>query len=223
MSGRGRGVVRATYRRRLWIGVLAAGLSLAGAACSSETGGTSSSGPGAGGGGNPVGADLPKFASDFERTCVDGIGFPGSPAYKRTGKGPHLTVLMSKGESLWTQQTPSDGDYPRGWLAGIGQNMDKVELVVCYEQLKATPAGKTCQMEDQDTNEPFTVTMYNTQYRLRILEVRTGKQVHTVTADAKSTECPTLTFVSGDEDRTKYYTEAQPRDYRAVLQKFIAP
>jgi hypothetical protein len=208
--------------------LLAAGLAVAASACSTATPKGSyvadrSTPTGQGTTSGAAGPEKPKFASEYERTCSDGLGFGGVAAYTRTAKAIHPAVLLSKATTdRWSQQVPFDA-YPKGWIIGYTDDVSRAELVVCYERTATTPAGKTCQMTDDKTHEPFTLTMYNTRYRLRVLEARTGRVLHEKTGQAASTECPTLTFVSGDDDRTKYYTDADPRDYRGVLKPFIAP
>lgn len=188
------------------------------------------SGP-AGGGGSSAGGggdsadrpEIPRFASDFERTCTDGLGFGGLPAFSRTAKQPQPAVLLTKTTDLWIQQSSLDDDFPRGWILGPSGNLAKAVLVVCQERTNATPAGRTCQMKDQKTGQPFQLTLYNTRYRLRVLEARTGTVLYDRPGQARSTECPSFTFVGSDEDRTKYYTDPRPRDYRAVLKRYITP
>ncbi|MBO3746802.1 hypothetical protein J5X84_12055 [Streptosporangiaceae bacterium NEAU-GS5] len=207
--------------------LVVAGLALAACGCSAST--TAPSDGGAGADATAAApktaaakSETPSFAADLARVCSDGLGFPGLPAYRRGTESVHPTVLMNKGDSTWSQNTPLDGDYPRGWILGYTDNIKKTELVACYERLAAAPAGKTCAMKDDKTDEQFTITMYNTTYRLRVLEARTGKTVLNYRGRAASTTCPMLTFSSEGEDRTKYYTEARPADYRGVLKKFIS-
>lgn len=228
MTLRGRFVApRARWRARLTL--IAAGLAVAASGCSTATPkgsyATDGSGPtGRGTSSDTAGADKPKFGSEYERTCSDSLGFGGVTAYSRTAEAIHPAVLLSKANTdRWTQQVPFGDAYPKGWIIGYTDDVSRAELVVCYERTNVTPAGRTCQMEDDKTHEPFTLTMYNTQYRLRVLEARTGKVLYDKTGQAKSTVCPTVTFVGGNDDRTKYYTDADPRDYRGALKSFIAP
>lgn len=211
------------------LGLIAVTLALATAGCSSKStngqGQPEASTPSSGqsnGNANATNDDKPKFASDYERTCADGIGFGGAAAYAKTAKVVHPAVLMTKSTTdTWVDQQPSE--YPSGWTLGYPKDVSKAELVVCYQRIKSIATSKTCQMTDDKTNQPFTLTMYNTQYKLQILEARTGKVLLNKTGLASSTECPTLTFTSGDDDRTKYYTDLQPTDYRGLLKPYIAP
>lgn len=216
-----RGAVR---RGAVRLGVLVAGLALAASACSTSdpTGSGAPASTRAGSTGQGSGDDKPRFASDFERTCTDGIGFPGAAAYTKGAKGVHPAIHMTKDTTKnWVDSQPSD--WPKNWTLGYPADVSKAQLVVCYERTNAVSSGKTCQMEDNKTKEPFTMTMYNTQYRLQVLESRTGKVVYDKRGTAKSTDCPTLTFVGGDDDRTKYYTDLRPTDYRGLVKPYIAP
>jgi hypothetical protein len=217
-----------SQRRLVRLMLALTGLALTASACGAKVEGhaapASTAAPTASGSGANTPAandDKPKFASDFERTCTDGIGFGGAAPYSRT-KTVHPAVLLTRTSTdTWIDQEPSD--WPSGWTLGYPKDVSKAELVACYERTGSTPAGKVCDMEDDKTHQPFQLTMYNTQYKIQVREARTGKVLYSKTGQAKSTECPTITFASGDEDRTKYYTDLQPRDYRGVVKPYIQP
>jgi hypothetical protein len=208
--------------RRAALGLVAAGLGVAMCGCSSTAGSSGDTGaqvsrkPGA------AASEVPAFASDLARVCADGLGFPGLPAYSRSSKAVHPAVLMNKGGKIWSQNSPLEGDFPRGWILGYADDVKKAQLVVCYERTGTTPAGKTCAMQDSKTKKPLTVTMYNTSYKLRVLQASTGKPLYEHVGKAASTTCPLLTYTLQGNDPTKYYTEARPADYRKLIKRFIA-
>src|SRR5882724_5061766 len=165
----GTGMSPASRAARL--AVLATGLALAASGCGAKVEGhgaqalESTQAPTASGSNTATNQDKPRFTSDFERTCADGIGFGGVRPYSHT-KGVHPTVLMTKSSTdSWIDQQPSE--YPTGWLLGYQSDLTKAELVACYERVSSAPAGKVCDMQDDKTHQPFKLTMYNTQYRLR--------------------------------------------------------
>jgi hypothetical protein len=212
--------------KRAWVGLVVAGLAVVASACSS---GGSSGGPQAAGAGATHAAgreaapERPATASDFERTCADGLGFAGLPAYTKA-KGVHPAALMRKYDFGWSESMTGNSAFPRGWLATGAVTPQQAQLVVCLEpRTKATPAGKVCKMEDRKTKKPLSVTMYNTLYRVRVLDARSGKVLLDRTGAAKSTECPLLTFTSGDDDPTKYYTEVDDKTIRPLVKPLIAP
>jgi hypothetical protein len=218
-----------TQHRLVRLTLLGAALALAGSACGAKAEGHvsgSAAAPtptgGTTGGTQPnTNNDKPKFASDYERTCTDAIGFGGAAPYTKS-KAVHPAVLLTKtSTNTWIDQEPSD--WPTGWTLGYPKDVSQAELVACYERTGSTPAGKVCDMEDDKTHQPFKLTMYNTSYRIRVLESRTGKVLYSKTGQATSTECPSFTFSSGDDDRSKYYTDLQPRDYRTVVKPYIQP
>jgi hypothetical protein len=215
--------------RRIALAVTAAALALSACGSKTTTGSgrpdtTGSTGVAkTSGGTDAVNQDVPKFGGDYERTCADGIGFGGVPEYARTPKVLHPAVLLTKeGSDLWVQQVPTS-DFPNGWFVSYNGDFGKAQLVVCYERTRTIATGRKCEMSDSKTKQPFTLELYNTQYRLRILEARTGRAVYAKTGLASRTDCPTITFTSGDDDRTKYYTDLQPRDYRGALKPYINP
>lgn len=168
------------------------------------------------------GPETPAYASELSRVCEDGLGFAGLPAYRRSDGKVHPAVLMDRSETSWTFDSPLDNAFPRGWILGYDDDVKTAQLVVCYERTGASPAGKICPMQDSKTKKPLNVTMYDTTYRLRVLEARTGRSLYKYNGKAASTTCPSLTFTLKGEDRDKHFTEARPADYRKLIARFIA-
>jgi len=206
--------------KRVWIGIVGMALVLSASGCTLGEGTTVTEGmptsPSAG-------PEKPQFAADLERTCADGLGYAGLPAYSKAKGVIHKAVLMEKRDDTWHEAWFTESEYPKTWFLAAGQKPDPVELVVCVERVKAFPNGKTCRMEHRDTKKPFTLMMFDTSYLVRVLEARSGKTLLYHAGTAKSQECPILTFNRGDEDPTKHYTEADAKDYRPLVKPFIAP
>ncbi|GAA3821757.1 hypothetical protein ACFS5L_20000 [Streptomyces phyllanthi] len=196
--------------------------------CSSLTGGTTGGTGGGTGkssskGSAADGPEVPESTLDLERVCTDGLGFSGMPAYDRTKKTVHPAMLMNNSGDTWSQFEPPSGDFPKGWFLGYSDKPADAELVVCLEnRTKATATGKVCDMETDD-GKPLKIRTYNTSYRLRIVEARTGKELYKHTGEAKSDECPVYMLTSEGEDKDKYYNEVRPKDYRKRVKPFIAP
>ena len=134
----------------------------------------------------------------------------------------HPAVLLSRTGKTWVENLSTGSDFPAGWMISYTDPIAKAELVVCYERTNATPSGKTCDMKDKD-DKPFAMTLYNTDYRLRVRQARTGQVVYDKPGTATRTDCPYLTYTSADDDPTKYYTDASPADYRGEIKPLIAP
>jgi hypothetical protein len=207
--------------KRVLVGLILAGLAVASSACSSSGSSGDERAAGAAGSKASAGPETPQFIDDFARTCADGLGFAGLPAYTKSRGSVHPAVVLRKDEDRWYQTSASPGDYPRGWLIEDFKAAKQAQLAVCVERTKAFPAGKQCRMEKD--KKPLLVTMYNTEYRLRVLDARTGKPLLNHVGKAVSTTCPILTYVSDGEDPTKYYTDPDHEDYRPLLKRFIAP
>lgn len=213
-----------TPRARVWITAGLLGVALSG--CSSLTGSTGGGAEGDNGGAQStspaaVAPEVPATSLDLERVCTDGLGYSGMPAYDRTKKTVHPAMLMNNPGDSWSQFEPPAGDFPKGWILGYSDKPADAELVVCVERTKESPTGKKCDMESD--GKPFTVSTYNTSYRLKVVEARTGKELYKYTGEAKSDECPMYIFTSEGEDKDKYYNEVRPKDYRKRVQPFIAP
>lgn len=211
-------------RARIWVVAGVLGVVLCG--CSSSAGTT---GGGGGDGASSAGAEgkaadepeVPLTTQDLERVCTDGLGFEGLPAYDRTKKTVHPAQLMNSTGDGWTSSVPVDGDFPKGWFLDYEDKPDQAELVVCVERTKATATGKVCDMEAD--GKPLKIRTYNTSYRVRVVEARTGKEQYEYTGKAESDECPVYIFTSDGEDADKYYNEVRPEDYRKRVKPYIAP
>ncbi|WP_216589382.1 hypothetical protein [Streptomyces brasiliscabiei] len=214
-------------RARTWVAAGVLGMVLCG--CSSVTGGTGTGdgkGSGSNGGSSSAGAaadapEVPVTTQDLERVCTDGLGFEGLPAYDRKKKTVHPAQLMNSTGDGWTSSVPLDGDFPKGWFLGYDDKPEQTELVVCVERTKATATGKVCDMEAD--GKPLKIKTYNTSYRLRVVEARTGKEQYAYSGKVESDECPVYIFTSDGEDADKYYNEVRSEDYRGRVKPYIAP
>lgn len=211
-------------RARIWVAGGVLGMALCG--CSSLTGTTGTTGGGSGGGSASAGAatdapEVPLTTQDLERVCTDGLGFAGLPAYDPAKKTVHPAQLMNSTGDGWTSSVPVEGDFPKGWFLDYSDKPERAELVVCVERTQATATGKVCDMEAD--GKPLKIRTYNTSYRLRVVEARTGKERYEHTGKVESDECPAYIFTSDDEDADKYYNEVRPEDYRGRVKPYIAP
>ncbi|BBC37242.1 hypothetical protein SGFS_085360 [Streptomyces graminofaciens] len=208
-------------RARVWVTAGVLGVVLCG--CSSPLAGSGGSGDGASSAkAAEEKPEVPESDWDLERVCADGLGFAGLPAYDRTKKTVHPAVLMSTTGDGWNSDLSTDGDFPKGWFLDYDDKVAKAELVVCVERTKATATGKVCDMETDD-GKPLKVRTYNTSYRVRVLDARTGKKLDEHKGTAESDECPVYMLTSKGEDKDKYYNEVEPEDYRKHIKPFIAP
>ncbi len=170
-----------------------------------------------------VGPEKPRAADDFERTCADGLGFAAQPAYTKAPGVIHQAVLMEKRDGDWHEDWLIGNDYPGTWFLATGQTPEKVELVVCVEKVREFANGKTCQMQHRATKKPFTLRMFDSSYLVRVLDAQTGKTLLYHAGTKSSKDCPYMTFNRGEEDETKYVTEADAKDYRPLIKPFVAP
>ncbi|MFF6784916.1 hypothetical protein [Streptomyces sp. NPDC012510] len=213
-------------RARMWVTAGVLGMVLCGCSSPSGTSGTSGGGSGGSSAAGAAGAaedepEVPVTTQDLERVCTDGLGFAGLPAYDPKKKTVHPAQLMNSTGDGWTSGVPADGDFPKGWFLDYGDKPAQAELVVCVERTKATATGKVCDMEAD--GKPLKIRTYNTAYRLRVVEARTGKERYEHTGKVESDECPYYIFTSEGEDADKYYNEVEPKDYRKRVKPFIAP
>jgi hypothetical protein len=156
---------------------------------------------------------------DYSKTCGKGVGFAGSTGYSGTKGAIHPAAAFSDTVGDWFAAQASD--FPKGWVVEANGDPSRVQLVVCYERQASTTVAKTCQMEDDSSKQQYPLTLYNTRYRLRVLEARTGKALYEHVAEAKTGDCPLIQVTSGD--RTKDYNDLRPKDYTKLIKPYLAP
>lgn len=160
-----------------------------------------------------------KSMQDYSKTCSKGVGFAGSTGYSGTKGAIHPAAAFTDtvGDWFWADAA----GFPKGWVADVNGDPSQVQVVVCYERQKPTTVAKTCKMQDDSTKQEYELTLYNTQYRLRVLAARTGNVLYEHVAEAKTGDCPLIQVTSGD--RTKDYNDLQPKDYTKLIKPYIAP
>jgi hypothetical protein len=169
------------------------------------------------------GQQTPRTVFDYTRTCSDGEGFPGVAAYSATKSTLHPAVLVEKTSAGWGPFGYKMSELPPGWMIGPRDDFTKAELVVCLEQVDRTAAGMTCAMENSETHNHFSIAIYNTRFRIRVIEARTGKTLLDQVRQAKFTECPAVLLDTSGPDPTSYDVPAEPANYQDIIRPFIAP
>lgn len=185
----------------------------AGATVTTESTATSSTTPA---------AELPQFASNFDRVCTTKVGFPGATTYE-PGPGPHPVILFEehRGKNFITASV----DLPQGWAIKEDTNyqdnseLRAVQLIACSDRVKETPTGKQCDFESK--GEKVKLELVDATYELTVYEAKTGKQVSKSTLEAKSDDCPYIAaYEKGD---TTYVEEPSDDQYINALKPVVAP
>jgi len=169
------------------------------------------------------GAELPTFASDFERVCTTQVGFGGATPLG-DGPGPHPIILFQETDSGLLIE--SAVDLPAGWAietdADFDDNSDlaPTELIGCSQIVTEQPNGIACDLEDDDGNIT-TLDLVDVTYELTVFEATTGAPVGTETIEAADTECPF--FVLIDEGDTQHFNTPDADQYTNALKAYVAP
>ncbi|MEV6596399.1 hypothetical protein AB0M36_05955 [Actinoplanes sp. NPDC051346] len=203
---------------RRTVAVAVAVLTLAGAGCSSGSGPTEAEKQYA-----AAKPEKPRTGSDFERTCADGLGFPGLTAYEKKAGRVHPMAVVKKTDDSWYVDSPSGSDFPATWMVDTVAGTDKTELVVCVEQTATKPTSRICDMEDRETKEKYKMTMYDVDYRIRVLDAQSGKSVFEKKGTKSEKDCPVVTFRRSGEDKSKYYPSIDNKTIRPVVKPYVAP
>jgi hypothetical protein len=167
--------------------------------------------------------DKPRGGWDFEKTCAEGLGFPGLTGYQKTAGQIHPVAIANKLTSGWSVSSPGGDDIPKDWLIDVVSGADKAQLVACVEETGQTSTGKVCDMQDRKSGEKTKVTMYSVDYKVRVMEARTGTVVGEHTATKKEDDCPVLTFWSEGDDRSRYVPNVMSGELKPILAPYVAP
>lgn len=168
------------------------------------------------------GAELPQFATDFDRICKTGVAFPGASAYEG-GPGVHPAVFLESDDKktyITTSRT-----FPDGWLVKEDTDFEDnselaaTQLVVCATRVAEAPTGKRCDFETDGKKSQL--ELVDTTYEVKVHKAIDGEVIHTATIEAKSTECPMFAYVK--EDATTYENEPSDDDYINAVKAQIAP
>lgn len=168
-------------------------------------------------------ADLPTFASDFNRVCSTQVGFGGATPLS-DGPGPHPTILFQETDSGLLIE--SAVELPAGWAIETDTNFDDnsdlapTELIGCSQIVTEQPNGVACDLEDDDGNIT-TLDLVDVTYELTVFEATTGALVGTETIEAADTECPFFVFI--DEGDTQYFNTPDADQYTNALKTYVAP
>ncbi|GAA3381960.1 hypothetical protein [Cryptosporangium minutisporangium] len=163
---------------------------------------------------------LPPEPVRLRRVCIDEPGFRGLPAYS-AAKGAKHSVAYLYYDSIWHVQESPPSDPPNVWYAG-GDDVNNVDLVFCRERVAATASAETCAMNDSfEDGAPVTVVLYDTTWRIQILESRTGKSLLDRRMSTKAGECPATHLSYDEDDRTKHYVEPTDEALAAILTPFV--
>ncbi len=168
-------------------------------------------------------AELPKFASEFDRVCTTQVGFPGATSYEPVpGLHPMLFFEEHRGKS-WVN---SARDFPQGWAVKEDTNFEDnaelkaVQIIACGDRVKETPSGKQCEFENKSKGTKTKLELVNSTTELKIYAATTGKLVKTEMIETKVTECPYFaTYQDGDTTYVETPTEDQ---YTNALKSVVA-
>lgn len=137
---------------------------------------------------------------DLNAVCDENAFFPEAP--KRAGKAPHPVALLIQegdGDVRW-----NNGTY---YMEDIGtsktdentwgpRNPSKVQMAACLDRTSVGSKLRSCKY-DAPTAE--TVTLYRANWRLRVFEVATHRQLLDKKLTGNETTCPYTVLVGPDK------------------------
>jgi hypothetical protein len=154
--------------------------------------------PAAATGDGPFASAYPaKDISDLDRVCDDKIYYPQSPP--RTGAAPHPVVLLID-DTLGRHQ---DGTYY--FSEGLSDSVEakwaandpaKVQMVACMDKVSAGAKVRDCKYDDP---KPDTATLVHANWRLRVLEVATGRVLLDKSMAGDDLKCPSVVLLGADK------------------------
>jgi len=141
----------------------------------------------------------------IEGFCADPkpLTSPGTIATFTPGAGavafvevPQPASSTDPVENVVAQVSPTVGD-PTLQLAA---SVDLVSLAVCVDQTGSTKTGTTCRYEltnPSSVGERDEAPLLETSYRVRVMELRTGKAVATGNLTSSTEACPEYAYIGG--------------------------
>ena len=168
-------------------------------------------------------AELPTFASDFDRVCTTQVGFGGATPLS-DGPGPHPVILLQETDSGLLIE--SAAELPAGWAIETDTDFDDnsdlapTELIGCSQIVAQQPNRVACDLEGDD-GTITTLDLVDVTYELTVHEATTGALIGTETIEAADTECPFFVFI--DEGDTQYFNAPDADQYTNALKTYVAP
>ena len=91
----------------------------------------------------------------------------------------------------------------------VPESVSQVGLIVCADSSEGQSTGKSC--DYVSSGENVSIPLYNTNYKLRVIEAYTGKQITTLDVATSSTDCPS--YATYNKNNPKVY---QTLDFDAI-------
>lgn len=172
--------------------------------------------PAADGDGPFASAYAAKDINDLDRVCDDKIYYPQSPP--RSGAAPHPVVLLIS-DTLGRHQ---DGTYY--FSEGLSDSVEskwaakdptKVQLVACMDMVSAGAKVRDCKFDDP---KPDTATLVHANWRLRVLEIATGRVLLDKSMAGDDLKCPLVVLLGADK---KIYAKVSDKAVVGLLRDLV--
>ncbi|WP_436520800.1 hypothetical protein [Actinoplanes sp. HUAS TT8] len=156
---------------------------------------------------------------DLNAVCDENAYFPSAP--KRAGKAPHPVALLIRdgdGDVRWNNRTYYMEDIGTGkadentWGPA---GPEKVQMAACLDRTSAGSKVRSCEYDDPS---PETVTLYRANWRLRVYEVATHRQLLDKKLAGNETTCPYTVLVGPDK---KIYAEVSDHTVVSTLKSLV--
>lgn len=82
----------------------------------------------------------------------------------------------------------------------VPESVSQVGLIVCADSSEGQSTGKSCDYVSDD-EQNLSIPLYNTNYKLRVIEAYTGKQITTLDVTTNSTDCPSYATYNKNEPK----------------------
>ncbi|GAA4601614.1 hypothetical protein BJY16_003948 [Actinoplanes octamycinicus] len=168
----------------------------------------------------PVASGVPaKDIYDLNQVCDDNTYFPAAP--KRSGKAPHPVVLLTKNNPTsvrfknpvyyFDDEGTSDA-AERTWASDDPAN---VQMVACLDRVTTGTKIRNCKYDEP---KPSTAALYHANWRLRVYEVATRRQLLDKKLTGDETACPFSVLVGDDK---KIYATTSDHSVVSALRKLV--
>lgn len=153
---------------------------------------------------------LPEDPWDLDKACGGKVYAKGT-AYQ--GKGPHPVAIFMTSSHGFLEQTTVYPPKGAAWAPSEPEETADVQLVACATLAGEAPTSEKCGYGVVVTSR--VVPMSQATYQVRVLEVRTGRELRSVTVPAEDFECPSA--ISGNRPPERLLSEPTFAQWQQVL------
>ena len=141
---------------------------------------------------------LPGDPWELDKAC-SGKTYAKGAAYQ--GTAPHPVAIFMTSPAGFLEHTTLYPPKGAAWRPSDPDETSDVQLVVCATLAAEVPTGETCGYGPGGIVASTAVPMSQATYQVRVLEVRTGRELRSVSVQGEDAECPSAIATNPSPER----------------------